>query len=161
MQRLVHRAYEKNLTIQPHTAHWIFDETVFFNTICDDDTVEEIAEASYTQGDAAHVYTFTVDSIANREDLPADDIAASDIQEIWGEDVDVAALIEDGDGEDEVEDGGWHIQRIRSQIARRAGYEGVYDWDEQGEIVTVDFTGRNEELNARWVYLGEYEDIRA
>lgn len=173
-QLLIHRAYELDLKILPETSHWIFDQCAFFVPggelddcdLDDPDELAEIADRSYSQGSASHLYVTHVNSWIFTPVLEADDISRKEIRAIWGE-VDTEEMLTGGIEEDEdangnsVEEGGWHIQRIRAQQARRMGFEAVIDRDETGAVWIVDFSGRNEELNARWKYLGEFDDLRS
>lgn len=166
-QLLIHRAYEKNLQIRPETKHWIFDQVVFFvsaGSLDLEEDVEYIADCSYSQGDAKELYVSHAESWINVSMLELDDQAAAAIRHALGDACDELDL-EDilcGHEEsvvDDVEDGGWHLQRIRAQVARRMGYDACVDWDEQGEVWMIDFAERNDEFNARWNYLGEWEEL--
>jgi len=175
---LIHRAYTDKLVIRPETAHPEFDQCVFFTMGSPRMTVEDIARASYSQGEGDHLYVLVVpgspnDLIVERGMLDADAAAEAEIARIWNMksrrkwtdamdaddldiEVDADRLVQghQTELEDSVEDGGWHIQRIRAQLARRLGYLAVADWDEQGRVLIVDFAGRNDELNRCWHYLG-------
>lgn len=167
---LVHRGYDKNLVISADTLHWIFDQSVFFNAIApegvsfdaaDQDEVRAVALDSYSQGDAKELYVIAIDSWISTSALEIDDEALAEIARLWGADVDAEELLcgeADQEIEDAVEDGGWHIQRIRSQVAARAGYDAVQCWDEQGTVYIVDFSINNAELNQRLTYIGEWQD---
>lgn len=167
---LVHRGYDKNLTISPETPHWIFDQSVFFNAIApegvsfdaaDADEVRAVAIDSYSQGDAKNLYVIAINSWISTSALKIDAEARAEIAQHWGADVHAESLLcgeADQEVEDDIEDGGWHIQRIRSQVAARAGYEAVQCWDEQGTVYIVDFSINNAELNKRLTYIGEYQD---
>jgi len=167
---LVHRGYDKSLTISADTPHWVFDQSVFFNATApegvsfdaaDPDEVRSVAIDSYSQGDAKELYVIAIDSWISTSALEIDDEATAEIAQIWGADVDAEGLLcgeVDQEIEDAVEDGGWHIQRIRSQVAARAGYNAVQCWDEQGTVYIVDFSINNAELNQRLTYIGEWQD---
>jgi hypothetical protein len=164
---LIHRASTDKLKISPDTPHWIFDQCVFFSGAAPEGaSTAEIAEESYSQGDGKHLYVLQVPGtrqklIIGRGGLEPDARARDEIQELWGDDIDVHDLLTGrlSSAEDEIEDGGWHIQRIRAQLARRMGYLAVADRDEQGEVLIVDFAGRNDELNKRWRYLGDVSNV--
>jgi hypothetical protein len=163
---LVHRAYTDTLRITPEDAHWIFDQVVFFVAVEDGADDIDAVEASYTQGNADHVYALDINhDWIDAADLVADAVATTEIRKLWGRATDAQELIDgtddgtDDDGEDRIEDSGWHIQRLQAQQARRMGYHAVRGRDEQGEVYAVDFTDRNDELNAAWRYLGRYSEL--
>lgn len=157
---LVHRAYTDSLRITSEDSHWIFDQVVFFVDVDAEDDGDAI-EASYTQGDADHVYALDVDhTCIDASALLVDAIAAADIQALSGKKADAQSVLDGSnrDAEEEIEEGGWHQQRLRAQLAHRMGFHAVRDRDEQGRVFAVDFSGRNDELNGAWRYLGRYSD---
>ncbi|GGD31555.1 hypothetical protein [Aureimonas glaciei] len=157
---LVHRAYTDSLRITPEDSHWVFDQVVFFINADFEEDIDAI-EASYTQGDADHVYVLDMDhSHIDVFALVADATAIAEVQAIWGKDIDPQSIIDGSllDADEEVEDACWHQQRLRAQLAGRMGFHAVRDRDEQGEVFAVDFSGRNDELNGAWRYLGRYSD---
>lgn len=56
-------------------------------------------------------------------------------------------------------DRSWEIQRIRAEVARRAGYDAVVDRDEQGEVYIVDFSHGADHLDI--ICIGQAGAIRA
>ena len=165
---LVHRGYSDKLSITPHDVHWVFDQCVFF-TACeiedlDPDNPEHVgivADASYSQGDGDHPYALPIEDISHIDvsALVADAAAEKEIRSIFGADCDAEGLldgsVDENDEEfEDIEDAGWHLQRIRAQTARRMGFHAVVDHDEQGKVYIIDFADRNVEMNACWRYLG-------
>lgn len=171
---LIHTSQEQNFKSTPENASWIFDQCVFFTGVEDGVDRSEIKEAAYAPHDAdGYIFCLTVreDQIIDAGDLDPDAKALADVACIWGESVDyygddIEIDAEDmirGDMHDQikaegaVDDGGWHIQRIRAQLARRMGYTAVRDWDEQGVVYIVDFAERSDEMNRRMHALGARE----
>ena len=48
------------------------------------------------------------------------------------------------------------IQRIRTELARRMGFLALCDIDEQGEVISIDFTDREDLFNDTAVYVGPF-----
>lgn len=158
--KFVHTSEETDMR-NAHAAgpHPYFDEVFFFVGCSDGYDDEDCIDSAYDRHGNVHVLHIPDGVLRMVEacQLDADKIATDEILRLWGDDVDVDDAISGAIEtflEESIEDGAWHIQRIRAQLGRRLGFHAVQDWDEQGTVVMIDFEGRHDELLPLWRMVG-------
>ena len=167
MLRLVHASPE-SMPVFTEDGHWIFGGCTFFvetDSVGDDQDALDAAYSLVAQPVYVHLAELQLGDVCESVDLD-DSVARQEIRALWSVSDDVAwdYLRRDVDLDEAVEDGGWHIQRIRGKAAARQGFVAVRDRDEQGEVCIVDMTGpRAPTLRclgmATWH--GDYDEVAA